>query len=244
MNRKSAFTLIELLVVISIIALLVAILMPALSKAKKAAYATTCLTNQKQIGLATLTYAGDYNDRIPRGAGNGDRQDLIWFRRLLPYVGQDQGLDDFGQVEIFQCNAFPKKGKGCNGLFNAEQAICYVVNAWEFHDRSDTTGFETEVSTKYTQIRRPSSKVYLADNEAGEWRPVITLLTGALPIDSVRFDVSNPEHLPTSTNETAQDKGRRIARDRHNQGCNMLFLDWHAEYVPAMDVTLKMFRTR
>ncbi|MDP7281983.1 MAG: type II secretion system protein, partial [Candidatus Poribacteria bacterium] len=55
-KHKRAFTLIELLVVISVIALLLSILMPALSKAKEQAKAVVCVANMHQIGLATATY--------------------------------------------------------------------------------------------------------------------------------------------------------------------------------------------
>lgn len=83
---QQAFTLIELLVVISIIALLVGILLPALGAARKSAQRAVCLSNQRQIGVAMMTYATNYKGLLPYTMyqkSAADPQTRWWHRLIL-----------------------------------------------------------------------------------------------------------------------------------------------------------------
>lgn len=84
MAKKKAFTLIELLVVISIIALLLSILMPALSKIKAKARQVYCLAGMKGIGISFHAYATAYNDKLPSIENNGQNMAI---RGYYPYFG-------------------------------------------------------------------------------------------------------------------------------------------------------------
>ncbi len=85
---QRAFTLIELLVVIAIIAILAALLLPALARAKQKANATKCVSNEKQIAMGYLLYASDNSDYLPLAAHEGDAAPCQWFFEIAPYIAK------------------------------------------------------------------------------------------------------------------------------------------------------------
>ncbi|MCJ7693331.1 MAG: type II secretion system GspH family protein, partial [Sedimentisphaerales bacterium] len=85
-TKRKGFTLVELLVVIAIIALLMGILMPALSRVRQIAFRMVCGSNLSGIGRAMLIYANDYDDDFPRAGYVG----TVWVNELLSWAATDR----------------------------------------------------------------------------------------------------------------------------------------------------------
>lgn len=104
MSKNRGFTLIELLVVIAIIAILAAILFPVFAKVREKARQISCLSNEKQMGLAFAQYTQDYDETYPLinpwTGVNGNLQAAMWENELYPYVKS---------TGVFQCPDNPNR---------------------------------------------------------------------------------------------------------------------------------------
>lgn len=147
MQSKKAFTLIELLVVISIIALLVAILMPALSKAKRMATGSVCLNNQRGLSTAWMMYAQDNDDKIVSA--------YPWYNpanQVYGWVAQpSQAKNEAGAIiwsSDFASQVLAKK-KACE-----QGAIwTYIETIEMFHCPGDKREFRRNTGTKKHAFR-------------------------------------------------------------------------------------------
>jgi prepilin-type N-terminal cleavage/methylation domain-containing protein/prepilin-type processing-associated H-X9-DG protein len=131
---RRAFTLIELLVVIAIIAILAAMLLPALSAAKQKAWTTRCNSNLHQIGLGMRMFADDNSEFYPESGGDipWGTTDLTttkasWLEQIFPYVGNTNVFNCPGNVQL----PLPLQGpfnyfNGCNAAYGAAGSFAAV----------------------------------------------------------------------------------------------------------------------
>src|SRR5213592_4237530 len=85
-KNRDGFTLVELLVVFAILAILAALLLPALGSVKAKGKSTTCLNNQRQLMLACLLYVDDNEDRFPYNLGDDETEKLVAEKQYLNWV--------------------------------------------------------------------------------------------------------------------------------------------------------------
>ena len=222
--RRRSFTLIELLIVIAIIAILAAMLLPALNKARDKAKATGCMANMKQIAFALDGYMNDNATWYPRSLYSwGKPYNQVWHDMLnwLGYTGYRRQTKTPQETPegLFVCPADPSPCKhalswggddyqsfrsyGVNGLLSGNQTW-YPMN-----------GMSLKQTMNIRKSWNPSIYAVAADS-AGTSNSA-SILAGYNQANSI-FDLNAPPyHVAT----------------RHSKGANFLYADLHVKWIPA-----------
>lgn len=223
-QARSGFTLVELLVVIGVIALLISILLPALTKARRMGDQVKCMSNLRQIGAMYGVYAANYRGALPPMNSQRSYTPIAVNDKaygmphvLGPYWGKPQWstltpgspywtVFNFGAIKeefrrsIFVCQVYNKQVADCEAYKSGygESSFLYTGQVWPDFQR-------TGMPRKLSQVDKPSEAIWVADC----WRDWNLGSGGASSVTS-----------------------RKIDGLRHNNGANLLFADGHANWYP------------
>jgi len=231
-----AFTLIELLVVIAVIAILAALLLPALSAAKRKGRDVQCVNNVRQLALAGTLYSSDFDKTVSYTDDLGKaRAGDIWLSplsrdyanvnavRLCPLASQVATntywyAKDMNSAWLFRSLVDPNK----------TYSGSYAMNGWLYTGLPDSNGYFFK---KFSAVQQPSTTPFFCDSiwadvwPSGKSGPAIDLTRGAVTPDMGRITIArhgiSPANVPRNMTGTAPLPGY----------INMSFMDGHAERV-------------
>jgi prepilin-type N-terminal cleavage/methylation domain-containing protein/prepilin-type processing-associated H-X9-DG protein len=209
-SPRRGFTLIELLVVIAIIGILAAFLFPVFARARENARRTSCQSNLKQLGLAIMPYAQDYDSMYPVSAypnplkppgGYWDPGNWFWPQTTYPY---------HRSLQVFRC---PSSTSDASPIFRQYGANYYVL------------AYPGDPAKSETFIESPASTYLCFDS--GFYTAGPALLNGPNPVSHWYIPgIGEATNAPAIAGESPDYRS-----GRHFSGVNMTFADGHAKWL-------------
>ncbi len=243
--NRNAFTLVELLVVISIIAMLLAVLIPALSKARESSRTVVCASNLKQLNLAMFMYVENNNGKTmsdPVVAGK------YWFHELAPYLGNNAYKENAlnsptkanpEKLKIAFCPTAPVESQ----TPVVASTIIYgtAKTPWAYNGGEGSYGrngwlYPIEIFTRVgqTPTALDNSRYYFKWNEAKSDVPVFSdmIWVNAWPVET--DDIikgTTRSNIDVKTGNRGTGVGR-VCINRHSMAVNVGFVGGHVERIP------------
>jgi prepilin-type N-terminal cleavage/methylation domain-containing protein/prepilin-type processing-associated H-X9-DG protein len=228
-KKREAFTLIELLVVIAIIAILAAMLLPALTAAKARAVAAQCMSNNKQLALAWIMYAGDNNDKLAINSNQSFNGTEPWISGSLGWTTSTDNTNTLNLINDTYSLLGAELGRNA-AVFAcpASQFASPAQRAMGWFARCRSVSMDGAVGDGTKDLTFPFSASYWWAKKMGDLRK-------PGPADSWVFTDEHPDSIDdgilyvSSTYTSGTGDFTELPGSQHGGRCGLSFADGHAE---------------
>jgi len=248
-GKRTAFTLVELLVVIAIIAILIALMLPALSRARLAAEKTCCLSNLRQIGMYLQQYQGQYDGKIPIYITVAQVDRIVYLGEVNLGPNNPVAVNDYSNLGLLvPANIAPKPGSEMGRVFYCPGTTTWgTQRRFNYFDPNSVSSSNPWIGwPKYTTRISYSLRFEYSARDGGGLN--IQYPNARWDLDkstgSQTFFITVPGHTPVFPRATSFTAGSASAlvmdlsdipsnrKVVHRGGVNVLYANWSAKYVP------------